>query len=81
MIQTPGLSAFFVKTGQHLWIARHSLGQGLDRNLAADLAIDGAIDNPHTAAAQHLDHIVFADALGVRSLVVLAESTFSPAFR
>src|SRR5215467_7543362 len=66
MAEHAGFSRFLIETFHHLRIAGKSLGDGLDRHFAIELAIKSAINETHPAATEKIDHLVLADALYVR---------------
>src|SRR5579864_2435657 len=67
MFQGPGLRGFLVEALQHFLITGESFGEGLDRDLAIELPVKGAINQTHSPATEKIDHFVLANALNIRS--------------
>ena len=57
MSERAGLGGFLIEAFQHRLIVGESFGQGLDCDLAIELAIKGAIDQTHAAATENVDHL------------------------
>ena len=63
MSQSTGFGGLAIETLQHFLVAGEALGDGLDRDLAIQLAVKRAIDQTHAAATEKIDHFVLSDAL------------------
>jgi hypothetical protein len=58
MVERRRSAGFAAEALQRLWIAAQLLGQKLERNLAAQLQVLGAIDHAHAAPTNDLQHAV-----------------------
>jgi hypothetical protein len=67
MLERPGLCGLLVEALQHLLVTAESFGERLNRDLAVELPVEGAIDQTHPPATEKIDHFVLADALNIRS--------------
>ena len=63
MPQSTGFGGFAIETLEHFRVAAQALVDGLDRDLAIQLAIEGAIDEAHATATEKIDHFVLSNAL------------------
>src|SRR5215469_1703914 len=61
MFQRTSLRGFAVEALQHFLIAGQAFGDRLNRDLAVELPIKGAVDETHPPATENLDHFVLSD--------------------
>ena len=61
MIQGGEHSGFSLEAGDAIWIGRERLGKHLERNVAVERGVAGAIHFAHTASPERVAHLVRAD--------------------
>ncbi len=72
MVEHPGGARFLFESGQPLVIAQRGGGEDLDRHVAAETRVLGAVHRSHPALAEHAhdpvrtEHRVFLERHGVR---------------
>ena len=60
VVEHPGRDGLVLEASEALWIANDRLGKDLDRDVAADAAVVGAVDLSHAANAEPRDDFVRA---------------------
>ena len=63
MIQAAGRARFLLEPALAIGIARERRRQNLDRDLALQLRVAGAIDLPHAAGAEPAEDLESADSI------------------
>jgi len=59
---------FTFEPREPVWIARHRLGQHLDRDIPVELAVPGAVDLTHAARTQGFDYFVTSETATSRKM-------------